>query len=60
MVMRNEIISIRLSRVEKRRLAGAAEKEGCPVSDLIRWALRRELAGGLNDKAAEGRNQPRQ
>jgi hypothetical protein len=57
MKMRNEIISVRLSRIEKRRLTDAAKKEGCPVSDLIRWSLRHELAAALYDKAAGRLNQ---
>jgi hypothetical protein len=43
--MRDLIISIRVSGVEKRRLMIAARRAGCPISDLVRWALRRELAG---------------
>jgi hypothetical protein len=54
--MRDLIITVRVSVVEKRRLTRAARREGCPISDLVRWALRQELAGS-GDKAAERLNQ---
>lgn len=42
--MRREFIAVRVSLVEKGRLQKAARRLGCPISDLVRWALRRELA----------------
>lgn len=42
--MREKFLAVRLSRVEKSRLERAARRLGCPLSDLVRWALRRELA----------------
>lgn len=43
--MRSEIVSIRLSQVEKKRLKKAAKKNGIPISDLIRRLLWKQLAG---------------
>jgi hypothetical protein len=54
--MRDEVITIRVSRIEKRRLTRNAKREGCPLSDLVRWILRSELADP-NDKAAGRLNQ---
>jgi hypothetical protein len=54
--MRDEVVTIRVSRIEKRKLTRAAKKEGCPLSDLVWWALRHELAGS-GDKAPERLNQ---
>lgn len=48
--MRDEVVTIRVSRIEKRRLKRAAKKQGCPVSDLVRWIIRSELADP-SDKA---------
>ncbi len=42
--MREQFMAIRLSLVEKTRLQKEARRQGCPVSDLVRWALRRELS----------------
>jgi hypothetical protein len=44
--MRQEILSVRLSTTEKTRLKRAAMKAGCPLSDLVRRILWRDLAGG--------------
>ena len=55
--MRPIIVGFRLSKLEKKLLARAARKRGCPISDVVRWALHRELneipksdlpAGGIN------------
>jgi hypothetical protein len=54
--MRDLVITVRVSGVEKKRLTKAARREGCPISDLVRWALRQELAGP-GDKAAGRLNQ---
>ncbi len=43
--MREKFLAVRLSKVEKLRLEKAARKAGCPISDFVRWALRRELMG---------------
>jgi hypothetical protein len=57
--MRPIIVGFRLSKIEKKLLAKAARKRGCPISDVVRWALHRELteipktgqpAGGLNQR----------
>jgi predicted kinase len=53
--MRPIIVGFRLSVVEKTLLDRAAERMGCPVSDAIRWALRRELAAP-QAKQTEGEN----
>lgn len=59
--MRSIIVGFRLSEIEKRLLVKAAKQMGCPVSDAIRWALRRELAGTLKtDLIAGGLNQEAQ
>jgi hypothetical protein len=42
--MRKIIVGFRLSKIEKNMLTKAARKMGCCLSDVIRWALRRELA----------------
>jgi predicted DNA-binding protein len=42
--MRDRIMSIRFSEKEKERLEEAAKEMGCPQADVVRWALRRELA----------------
>jgi hypothetical protein len=42
--MRPIVVGFRLSEIEKRLLIKAAKRMGCPISDAIRWALRRELA----------------
>lgn len=42
--MRSQIMSIRFSEKEKERLEEAAKEMGCPQADVVRWALRRELA----------------
>lgn len=56
--MREEIVSIRVSSVEKKMLKKAAREMGCPLSDVIRWALRRELAEAPKiDQAARTANQ---
>ena len=56
--MREEIVSIRVSSVEKKMLKKAAREMGCPLSDAIRWALRRELAETPKiDQAARTPNQ---
>jgi hypothetical protein len=57
--MRPIIVGFRLSKIEKKLLARAAKKRGCPISDFVRWALHREFteipktnspAGGLNQE----------
>jgi hypothetical protein len=55
--MREKILAIRVSKVEKKRLEKEARRQGCPLSDLVRWALRRELsektdptAGGVAER----------
>jgi hypothetical protein len=52
--MRPIIVGFRLSPLEKRLLVKAAKKMGCPVSDAIRWALRRELAESPKTYLPEG------
>jgi hypothetical protein len=42
-MQRPEILSVRLSKVEKAGLIKAAKKVGCPVSDFVRRVLWREL-----------------
>jgi hypothetical protein len=41
--MRTIIVGFRLSEIEKKLLDKKAKKMGVPLSDAIRWALRREL-----------------
>jgi hypothetical protein len=55
--MRPIIVAVRLSLPEKRLLVKAAKRMGCPVSDAIRWALRRELSAPKGKKAEVERHQ---
>ena len=43
--MRPQIISIRVSVIEKARLRKTAQHNGIPISDLVRRLLWKELAG---------------
>ena len=55
--MRDRIMSIRFSEKEKKRLEEAAREMGCPQADVVRWALRRELAEPVEtDPAADRMN----
>jgi hypothetical protein len=53
--MRPIVVGFRLSEIEKRLLDKAAKRMGCPVSDVIRWTLRRELAETPKTHLSAGR-----
>jgi|WetSurMetagenome_2_1015567.scaffolds.fasta_scaffold105994_1 hypothetical protein len=52
--VRPVIVGFRVSEHEKSLLDQAAEEMGCPLSDCIRWALRREFAVAFEQGEGKG------